>query len=350
MSLTSPDDALIPRRPLGVWVLALSVFILTTLWVLSSAPWYLFPPRHAQLPPNIFGWLLLLTNIVMLGSAYGLWMGSKSGRNIFLGCWVFLTGVMFTSMVTEIDAMRANWPEQITTDYIALSIAQTTGIFLSWIAVLIWYFRRSHTREFFEYRSACGCWYATKGMTITALVPTVLIFGGIETVYRTTGAPSHPPIMLAEQLKVSPGSELSADEKFSQFIQVRQGSNPWEAEASQKFTALLQERFPKGTSETALASALRQQGFVSPPVTGVECTPEGETPKPGSNLSTCHYDYNPEKTLKYRWWRFAGWQRDKCLEEVHVHWSADSLNAVTDIKGEYMKVCGFILEPRHWIW
>jgi hypothetical protein len=179
----------IGRRPLGVWLLTTVIFVVVLLWILMTAPWYLFPPRHAQLPPNVIGWLFLFPSVALLGASYGTWAGSKRGRDVFLASWVFIAILLAYNAVSGIIGMRRDGYEEKWINAALWDGSLTMAVMLSWVGFLFWYFLRPRRRLFFEHRSASDPWHTRRGMVIAALIPTVLIFGGIETVYHTTGAP-----------------------------------------------------------------------------------------------------------------------------------------------------------------
>jgi len=100
------------RRPLGVWLFTTVHFLGALLFFLAQAPWFLFPPRHAQLPPDALAWVFLASVIVFTGATYGTWAGSRFGRNVFLSLLAIMAAIMVYVLVSETFAMlRSGWEE-----------------------------------------------------------------------------------------------------------------------------------------------------------------------------------------------------------------------------------------------
>lgn len=342
------------RRPIGVWILTLTCFVGAVLYVVRVAPWFMFPPRHAQLPPDVFAWLYSLTVVTLLGASFGTCAGSDHGRKIFLSILTVFTVLILFGVVVEYFAM-SRWASEASDAYVVSALrnmATFAGFWVTWLAFNLWYFSRSRVRAFFTQRSASNPWIAARGMAAVALGIPALVFGSIEIAYQMSGPERRPPDILTAQLRVAPGAELGAEEQLQQFSFIREGGQltPSETVEGQKFSALLKERFPRGTPERTLIATLSEEGFRRPPFPIQECIAPGETPPPEISLLPCSHDADLEKTLEYGWWRFEGWRRGRCTEGVHVHWSSDTPGIVADVRGEYFKTCLFLFEPRHWIW
>jgi hypothetical protein len=87
-------------------------------------------------------------------------------------------------------------------------------------------------------------------------------------------------------------------------------------EVSQKFTALLQQKFPVGTGEFLLKSWLFAQGFARPTESGrADCQPPVQVEPIGMVRVTCSYPIN---VLEYHW--TVGLI---CGSTLSVKWSTD---------------------------
>jgi hypothetical protein len=327
-----------------VWLLPPVDFLAAFGFVFLMAPRFLFPPNHAAMPPGIPAWILLGLAIVAMGACYGVWAGNKTAQRALLTSIALCIPVFLYATISGI-LMMFRHGEREWLGYALLQFFEYAGLFLLLLAVNWWAFSTSRARAFFDDRSGDKPWFATRGMLFVGIGVPALVFGGCEALYQFTGPPSRPPRMLVEQLRTEPAAGLGEWQAFDRFPELRlmNRSDPVEDEQSRSFTALLKERFPSGTIEADLISALKKEGFHIPPSQGTECVPDAKSP----SSERCHELPSPERTLDYGWWRFHGWRRGQCAEAVRVEWKT-SHGKVTDVKGEYGKICGFLLEPRHW--
>jgi hypothetical protein len=99
--------------------------------------------------------------------------------------------------------------------------------------------------------------------------------------------------------------------------------------AERKLTAVLEKKFPVGTSEDVLKSALLKEGFkfLGPP--HPECVQPGQRPT-GRIFALC---YDPTKILDYYWISIG------CSETVQVKWEVDDQRNIMRVEGIYGSVC-----------
>jgi hypothetical protein len=105
-----------------------------------------------------------------------------------------------------------------------------------------------------------------------------------------------------------------------------------QAEATRKLTALMQRKFPTGSSEGALKSTLQNQGFKPLPPPPVDCLPPGQPPPVGRVFTPCP-TYDRRKTLEY------GWGSGVCGQTITVRWSTDDRDNVTRVDASYYMAC-----------
>jgi hypothetical protein len=103
-------------------------------------------------------------------------------------------------------------------------------------------------------------------------------------------------------------------------------------EASRKLTALLQRKFPVGTSEGTLESTLLNQGFKPLPAPSTDCLPAGQPVPSGRDFSVCPM-HDANKALKYRWSSVV------CSQNIIIRWSADDRHNIKLINGTYYMAC-----------
>jgi hypothetical protein len=111
--------------------------------------------------------------------------------------------------------------------------------------------------------------------------------------------------------------------------------------ASQRFTALLQRRFPPGYSESRLAQTLLDQGFqyLPPPKPG--CVRDQDVPKMpiGKTFVPCPV-YDVHRTLVYVWrpTDLPATAQMFCGQHLSVAWQAKG-GKLTTISGHYDMLC-----------
>jgi hypothetical protein len=333
-------------RPFGLWAMPLVDCLLAFAFVFFSTPRFLFPPPHAALPPDARHYMLFALAVVTMGAAYGVWAGSRTARKVLLGAIALVLPVFVYGMTLAIQGMSRQG-EMKWLGYALLEFAWASDFIIVLLALNWWASRDKRARAFFGARSAGQSWFAARGILLAGIGPAVLLFAVCEALYRFTGMPSLPPPILADQLRDEPAAGLGEWEAFNRFLQLRAGPragpDPVEAEQSRRFTALLESRFPSGSSEAALVSALKAEDFREFQPDTTECTPDPKAP----GGSRCRELPAPARVLAYQWWRFHGLRRGQCVEAVRVEWEA-SHGKLTEVKGEYTKICGFFIEPRHW--
>src|SRR5262245_55475280 len=105
-------------------------------------------------------------------------------------------------------------------------------------------------------------------------------------------------------------------------------------EASNNLSALLQRKFPAGSSEGMLKSTLLNQGFkplLLAPNQG-RCLPQYEPRIDFATRARCHA-YDPSKTYKYSW---AG---GVCSSNIIVWWTTDDRGDLVKVMGAYGGAC-----------
>jgi hypothetical protein len=115
-------------------------------------------------------------------------------------------------------------------------------------------------------------------------------------------------------------------------------SSDWRksTEINHKLTAVLERRFPNGTSETDLESVLTKQGFRPVPPPPADCWPPGKIEPIGVLHYTCltaDQEAKLKRTLKY------SWGDGVCGEDVWISWSVDGDRAITSVEGRYNMAC-----------
>jgi hypothetical protein len=108
--------------------------------------------------------------------------------------------------------------------------------------------------------------------------------------------------------------------------------------ASHKLTNILRAEFPLGTSEAALESALRAQGFEHLPTSITHCTrPGGHTPYGAKAIACPAWDANwdPKHYLKYQ----SGGPGLFCSHGADVLWSSDKKGRLTHLEAYYVVAC-----------
>ena len=105
-----------------------------------------------------------------------------------------------------------------------------------------------------------------------------------------------------------------------------------QANAGRKMTTVLQRKFPAGTSEVTLRSALLNQGFKPLPAPPADCVPSGQQVPLGRIYTPCP-TYDRSKMLEYRWSSVI------CGETITVRWLADDRNDITDVNATYYLAC-----------
>lgn len=99
---------------------------------------------------------------------------------------------------------------------------------------------------------------------------------------------------------------------------------------STKFSTVLVQRFPLGTSESDLRTALSKQGFKPawrcPGGPYVHKLPNGDS-------ESCTEPWNPDQSLVYSWGGLP------CTETLSVWWSADRKGRIAHIEGHYGGAC-----------
>jgi len=113
---------------------------------------------------------------------------------------------------------------------------------------------------------------------------------------------------------------------FLRFDDLRDEWAGWQGNST-----LLQQKFPAGTSEAALKSTLRRQGFKPLPPPPADCLRRGETQQIGRVYIPC---YDPTNQLEYSW--NAGFV---CGETLRVAWTTDGAGGIADVRGSYDAGC-----------
>jgi hypothetical protein len=137
-------------------------------------------------------------------------------------------------------------------------------------------------------------------------------------------------------------SALSANRHPPQIVAGYLSDDDWRdrSNASRKFTALLQQKFPAGTDEPLLRSQLAAEGFKSPPPGVSECQQPTQIEPIGTVSITCSYRAN---VLEYHW--SVGFV---CGMSLHVKWSTNDHIDITGVRrppritrvvGEYYAAC-----------
>jgi hypothetical protein len=339
------QDSKVGSRPFMVWVLTLIDAICALFFIVTTAPYFLFPPPHAVAPPGPVQAVLLATAIIGLGAAYGTWRGSKYGRNALLMCTIFLIAVIIYNFSRTYIATTEHAEYRKFLGTILQSAALALTVFGAWALLHWWFLARGRGGAFSQARASSNRWVGIRGMMVVPLSLSVLIFGTIIAVYRLSGAPSQPPRQFANLLPTSPNAGLNEQQAFDRFFEIRapQYDDTLETEKSREITALLNQRFPKGVRESVLIRTLASEGFRRPESPGTECGVAHDPPY----REDCHAIPVPEKQIDYSWWRFRGLLRDQCVENILVRWSSDR-GVLTEVDGEYRVACGFLFEPRHW--
>ena len=107
-------------------------------------------------------------------------------------------------------------------------------------------------------------------------------------------------------------------------------------EASYAFTQILRKRFPFGTHDRVLRTALLDQGFSGLPASITSCLPHGQEAPVGKMVIECPAwdpSWNPENYLAY------GWGVAPCGSQLSVKWSADKKGKITHLEGYYDYTC-----------
>jgi hypothetical protein len=107
-------------------------------------------------------------------------------------------------------------------------------------------------------------------------------------------------------------------------------------EASRAFANILHRRFPLGTHEDVLRSALYAQGFHPLPSSIATCLPPGREAPVGKLVIECpawDLSWNPRNDLVY------GWGGPPCGSELSVKWSSDKNGKITHLEGNYDYAC-----------
>jgi hypothetical protein len=101
--------------------------------------------------------------------------------------------------------------------------------------------------------------------------------------------------------------------------------------ASRKLTALLEQKFPTGTTDSVLKSELLGQGFKFLPPPPPNCLPPGQSAPVGVVFTPC---FDPTNKLKYEW--SDGFV---CGDSLLVTWSTNGRGESTRIEAHYRKTC-----------
>ncbi len=223
------------------------------------------------------------------------------------------------------------------------------------VVAIVRYLLGSRTRTFFDDRSSGKPWFAAREIMLVSFLLPALVFGSYEARYQTMGPESRPPLMFAEQLRVSPGAEHGYAWEREHFSQLVDAENLLLNEKSEQITDIVRERFSPGSTEAALISTLTEEGFYTPQkqvyyttTPDENCIRQEESAPLGTTSIACTDGREPDTVLECGWWRFDGIRRDDCTEGVRVVWEADPSGIVVDVTGEYIKICAFMFEPRHW--
>ena len=103
-------------------------------------------------------------------------------------------------------------------------------------------------------------------------------------------------------------------------------------EGSRKITAHLQQKFPAGTTEATLKSALARQGFKPMPPPRADCVPAGQHMPIGKTYTTCS-TRDPSKTLIYKW------SGGVCTSTISVRWDTNDDKVITKLDSSYYAGC-----------
>lgn len=103
-------------------------------------------------------------------------------------------------------------------------------------------------------------------------------------------------------------------------------------EASDRLTALLQQEFPAGSSESKLRSTLLSQGFKPPAPPPPDCLPPGQDGPLGKVVSHCP-TYDRSRVLVYWWGNVA------CSQTIRVQWSAGGNETIKEVRAIYFMGC-----------
>ena len=129
------------------------------------------------------------------------------------------------------------------------------------VVAIVRYLLGSRTRTFFDDRSSGKPWFAAREIMLVSFLLPALVFGSYEARYQTMGPESRPPLMFAEQLRVSPGAEHGYAWEREHFSQLVDAENLLLNEKSEQITDIVRERFSPGSTEAALISTLTEEGF-----------------------------------------------------------------------------------------
>lgn len=99
-----------------------------------------------------------------------------------------------------------------------------------------------------------------------------------------------------------------------------------------ELTRGLQRKFPAGTSEQAVKTALLGQGFAPPKPPPQPCLPAGQPRSVGQAFYSCPAR-DAAKTLEYRWSNFP------CGETITVSWTTANEGAIDRVEGHYSRGC-----------
>lgn len=111
---------------------------------------------------------------------------------------------------------------------------------------------------------------------------------------------------------------------------------PHFAAASKKLTEVLQSKFPVGSREDVLKSALVGQGFRPADPLPSNCVPPGQQAPVGAVFYQCltpEQEERRKRTLVYKWGGGV------CTESISVMWTSDEHGALTHIEGGYYGAC-----------
>jgi len=101
--------------------------------------------------------------------------------------------------------------------------------------------------------------------------------------------------------------------------------------AGRKLTALLEQKFPTGTSDSVLKSELLGQGFKFLPPPPPNCLPPGQSAPVGVVFTRC---FDPTNKLKYEWG-----DGFVCSNSLLVTWSTNGRGEITRIEAHYRETC-----------
>jgi hypothetical protein len=102
------------------------------------------------------------------------------------------------------------------------------------------------------------------------------------------------------------------------------------ADVDKNLTALLQRKFPVGTSEDSLKSTLLGQGFKPLPLPAANCIPPGQSQPVGRPCPT----YDRDKIFEYKWGDGA-----ICGSTITVRWATDDRRGITQLDSSYYVAC-----------